>query len=67
MTKRRVVYDSDFLSNSCRALGLLLSFPNKIEVVAVTVCCGCIQVDQAHRNARRVLREYDRLDVSLNS
>ena len=65
MQKKKVILDADPGLDDARALALLLSNNDKVDLLAVTVCRGNVNVNQGAINVLRVLKEWDRLDVPV--
>ena len=62
MEKTKIIFDADMAVYDSFALSILLNNPS-LEILAVTVCRGNVEVFQAAKNAVRLLREWNRLDV----
>lgn len=64
MKKRKVIIDCDPGIDDSLALMLALSM-EELEVIGITIVCGNCPVEMGISNARKVLRQMDRLDIPV--
>ena len=64
MNKRKVIIDCDPGIDDSLAIMLALKSP-EIEVVGITVVCGNSPVEMGFENAKKILKEMNRLDVPV--
>lgn len=64
MNKRKVIIDCDPGIDDSLAIMLALKSP-EIEVVGITVVCGNSPVEMGFENAKKILKQMNRLDVPV--
>ena len=64
MEKRKVIIDCDPGIDDSLAIMLALKSP-EIEVVGITVVCGNSPVEMGFENAKKILKQMNRLDVPV--
>ena len=64
MKKRKVIIDCDPGIDDSLAIMLALKSP-EIEVIGITIVCGNSPVEMGFGNAKKILKQMNRLDVSV--
>ena len=64
MKKRKVIIDCDPGIDDSLAIMLALKSP-EIEVIGITIVCGNSPVEMGFRNAKKILKQMNRLDVPI--
>ena len=64
MKKRKVIIDCDPGIDDSLAIMLALKSP-EIEVIGITIVCGNSPVEMGFGNAKKILKQMNRLDVPV--
>ena len=64
MNKRKIIIDCDPGINDSLAIMLALTSP-EIEVLGITIVCGNSPVEMGFENAKKILKQMNRLDVPV--
>ena len=64
MNKRKIIIDCDPGIDDSLAIMLALTSP-EIEVLGITIVCGNSPVEMGFENAKKILKQMNRLDVPV--
>lgn len=63
-SKRKFIIDTDAGIDDAQAIFMALTYPQEVDVIALTCTHGNVKCDQVTLNVLRILKVVDRLDVS---